>query len=129
MRTTNTILLTLGLALCAYLGSYFALVHRGMGECHHMISTFQPAYRLCPGKMGDLADTLFRPLHLLDRQFLRPGMWAEKIQFVTWAIDNSDFPMTVLASASNQQGGAKGGQPFGSETNRSPVTAASRRSP
>lgn len=127
MRTTLTIALALVLAVGAYFGSYFALVQRGGGESNLGFNFYEPAYRFCPRRGCGLADTLYLPAHVLDRRFLRPGVWVEKVDLV--ALLAAEVARERATLAPNQQGRANGRQPFSSVTNQTPAAAASRRLP
>jgi hypothetical protein len=127
MRAILTISLVVLLALCAYLGSYFALVQRGGGECNLGFNFYEPAYRFCPRREFNPADALYKLAHMLDRRFLRPAMWVEKVDLV--ALLAAELARAGAVGAPNTEAGANGRQPLCSETNRTSAAAASRRSP
>jgi hypothetical protein len=75
--------LTIGLATVAliapvvlYVSAYFLLVRRGTGQGHHFAITWSPEYSKDPFFSMQAYD-FFRPIHGLDRKWLRPAFWHE----------------------------------------------------
>lgn len=70
------------LAVSAYLGSYFALVQRGWGDCNLGFVSWYPTYRFSGPWPCGLVGTLYEPAHSLDRRFLRVAAWEERQDLV-----------------------------------------------
>ena len=76
--------LSIGLAIVAvmapavlYVSAYFALVRRGMGQVSHFAITWSPAYSRDPF-FSRRVSAYFRPIHSLDRKWLRPEFWHKE---------------------------------------------------
>lgn len=100
MRAILTTALIVLFALCAYLGSYFALARRGGGESNLGFNFYEAAYRFCPRGESKLACALYKPAHMLDRRLLRPEMWVEKVDLV--ALIAADLARNAAVGAPNQ---------------------------
>jgi hypothetical protein len=79
MRSLKTCGLLLLIAVGVYLGSYFALVQRGPGEFDCGLVAWYPVYRFSGRWPCGLVGTIYEPANRLDRRFLRPKLWAEKL--------------------------------------------------
>ncbi len=105
MRTIVTIFLVPVFALCAYLGSYFALVQRGWGDANCGWVSYYPTYRFCGPWPCGLVGTLYAPANRLDRRFFRTTVWEEKqdlLALITAALAQSGSLRATNAAAPNQ---------------------------
>jgi hypothetical protein len=122
MRTILTIALVVLLALCAYLGSYFALVQRGRAEFDLGFNFHEPVYRLWPPGASTLAEAFYKPAQMLDHRLLRPAMWVEKVDIA--ALLAANLAREEAVRLPNPQANER--QPVHSETNRTSAAASDR---
>ena len=71
-------LLTAALLLSVYVGSYFVCVHVAFWAGSGIVNQAAPAYRFFP-ESAHWVPAVYRPLHNLDRTYLRPSNWERQV--------------------------------------------------
>src|SRR6266550_4527701 len=75
--STSMTCLAFGVVGSLYFGSYFLCVSQGrFGLTRGSHVSFAPWYRYVPSWLD--AQTFYRPIHLLDRRYLRRSVWQDR---------------------------------------------------
>ena len=105
MRPVLTFGLVMLIAAAAYLGSYFALVQRGLGGGNFGWVAWSPTYRFSGPSPCGLVGTIYEPAHQLDRRFLRRTVCMEKqdlVALIAAKIAQSGLPAATNSVEPNQ---------------------------
>ena len=75
---TRIMLLTAALLLSVYVGSYFVCVREAFWAGTGIVDQAFPDYRFFPPSTS-WVQVMYRPLHDLDRTYLRPSKWERQV--------------------------------------------------